>query len=87
MCEWRCDGPLGVLLSVINYIKTPQQYEIFGFCQNLAHSELSADAPEEDRKVPGPVKPVITRWNPHYSCFQRVVKLQSAVNVYTNYHI
>ena len=29
MGEWRRDGPLGILLSVINYIKTPQQYKLF----------------------------------------------------------
>ncbi|PWO15050.1 MmsB, 3-hydroxyisobutyrate dehydrogenase, partial [Pyrenophora tritici-repentis] len=27
--NWREDGPLGVLLSVINYIRTPQQLELF----------------------------------------------------------
>jgi hypothetical protein len=87
MCEWRRDGPLGVLLSVINYIKTPQQYELFGSFQTLAHRELPADAPEEDRKVLEPVKPVVTRWNSYYSCFERAVKLQSAVNAYANHHI
>jgi hypothetical protein len=25
MTEWRSNGPLGVLLAVVNYIKTPQQ--------------------------------------------------------------
>jgi hypothetical protein len=29
MQEWRKQGPLGVLIDVINYIKTPQQYELF----------------------------------------------------------
>ncbi|KAG9385079.1 Dimer-Tnp-hAT domain containing protein [Pyrenophora tritici-repentis] len=29
MREWRKDGPIGVLVDVINYIKTPQQYELF----------------------------------------------------------
>ncbi|KAG9376642.1 hypothetical protein A1F94_012314 [Pyrenophora tritici-repentis] len=28
MATWRGDGPLGVLLAVINYIKTPQQYAL-----------------------------------------------------------
>ncbi|KAI1671866.1 hypothetical protein L13192_02725 [Pyrenophora tritici-repentis] len=27
--EWRRVGPLGVLLSIINYIKTPQQHKLF----------------------------------------------------------
>ncbi|KAI1569536.1 Dimer-Tnp-hAT domain containing protein [Pyrenophora tritici-repentis] len=87
MGEWRRDGPLGVLLSVINYIKTPQQYELFSSFQTLAHRELPTDAPEEDRKVLEPVKPVVTRWNSYYSCFERAVKLQSAVNAYANHHI
>ena len=87
MGEWRRDGPLGVLLNVINYIKTPQQYELFSSFQTLAHRELPADAPEEDRKVLEPVKPVVTRWNSYYSCFERAVKLQSAVNAYANHHI
>ena len=87
MGEWRRDGPLGVLLSVINYIKTPQQYELFSSFQTLAYRELPADAPEEDRKVLEPVKPVVTRWNSYYSCFERAVKLQSAVNAYANHHI
>jgi hypothetical protein len=85
--EWRRDGPLSVLLSVINYIKTLQQYELFSGFQTLAYRELPADAPEEDRKVLEPVKPVATRWNSYYSCFERAVKLQSAVNAYANYYI
>jgi len=27
--EWRRVGPLGVLLNIINYIKTPQQHKLF----------------------------------------------------------
>jgi hypothetical protein len=27
--EWRKDGPLGTLIAIINYIKTPQQYDLF----------------------------------------------------------
>jgi hypothetical protein len=26
--EWRRDGPLSVLLDVVNYIETPQQYAL-----------------------------------------------------------
>jgi hypothetical protein len=48
MHEWRRDGPLGVLLSVINYIKTPQQYALFAEFQRLAHRELPTNAPAED---------------------------------------
>jgi hypothetical protein len=87
MCEWRRNGPLGVLLSIINYTEIPQQYEAFGSFQTLAHCELPANALEEDRKVLDPIKPVVTRWNSCYSCFERAVKLQSAVNAYANHHI
>lgn len=87
MSEWRSDGPLGVLLAIINSIKTPQQYELFTNFQQLAHHELPIDATEDDRKILEPIKPVITRWNSFYSCFERAAKLQSAVNAYANHHI
>jgi hypothetical protein len=87
MGVWRRNGPLRVLLSVINYIKIPQQYELFRSFQMLAHRELPADVPEEDRKVLEPVKSVVTRWNLYYLCFECAVKLQSAVNAYANHHI
>jgi hypothetical protein len=69
MREWRRDGPLGTLLSVITFIKTPQQYALFESFQRLAHREL----PVEQRKVLEPVKPIVTRWNSYYSCFERAV--------------
>jgi hypothetical protein len=87
MNKWRSYGPLGVLLSIINYIKTPQQHQLFEDFQRLAHKELPFDAPADDRKVLEPVKPVITRWNSYYSCFERAVKLQFAVNAYATHHI
>jgi hypothetical protein len=87
MSEWRKAGLLGVLLSVINYIKTPQQYALFEQYQRLAHKELPADASAEERKVLEPVKPVVTRWNSYYACFERAAKLQSAVNAYATHHI
>ncbi|KAI1522473.1 hypothetical protein PtrSN001C_011831 [Pyrenophora tritici-repentis] len=87
MEEWRRVGPLGVLLSVISYIKTPQQHKLFEDFQRLAHKELPADALAEERKVLEPVKPVVTRWNSYYSCFERAVKLQSAINAYSLHHI
>jgi hypothetical protein len=61
MTEWRRDGPLGVLLDVINYIKTPQQYALFADFQRLSHRDLPASATAEDRKILKPVKPVVTR--------------------------
>jgi hypothetical protein len=78
---------LGVLLGIINYIKTPQQYELFTSFQQIAHRELPLSATDDDHKILEPVKPVVTRWNSFYSCFERAVKLQSAVNAYANYHI
>ena len=83
MRNWRKDGPLGVLLSIINYIRTPQQYELFENFQRLANTEL----PSEQREILEPVKPVITRWNSFYSAFERAIRLQAAVNAYANHHI
>jgi hypothetical protein len=49
--------------------------------------ELRSDVPVDARKILEPVKPVITRWNSHCSCFERGVKLQSDVNAYANQHV
>jgi hypothetical protein len=87
MSEWRRDGPLGVLLGVVNYIKTPQQYALFADFQRLAHCEQLTDALANERRILEPVKPVVTRWNSYYSCFERAVKLQPAINAYANHHI
>jgi hypothetical protein len=27
--DWRQNGPLGVLIDIINYIKTPHQHDLF----------------------------------------------------------
>jgi hypothetical protein len=40
MAQWRRDGSLGDLMNVINYIKTPQQYELFADFQRLANRAL-----------------------------------------------
>jgi hypothetical protein len=82
MRGWGREGPLGVLFDIITYIKTPQQYAQFARFQQLAHCELPADALADARKILEPVKPVVTRWNSYYACFERAVKLQSAVNAY-----
>jgi hypothetical protein len=68
---------------MINYIKTPQQLELFEKFQGLANTEL----PAEQREILAPVKPVVTCWNSYYSAFERAVKLQHAVNAYANHHI
>ncbi len=57
MQEWRKQGPLGVLIDIINYIKTPQQYELFRNFQRAANAELPAG---ERLRVLEPVKPVVT---------------------------
>ncbi|KAI0569226.1 Dimer-Tnp-hAT domain-containing protein, partial [Pyrenophora tritici-repentis] len=84
MHEWREQGPLGVLLSIIKYIKTPQQYTLFETFQAHANAELPAD---ERQKILEPVKPVATRWNSFCSAFERAALLQHAVNAYANHHI
>ncbi|KAI1665814.1 hypothetical protein L13192_09498 [Pyrenophora tritici-repentis] len=64
------------------------QYDLqSGFPDRLAHRELPIDAPAEERKILEPVKPVVTRQNSYYLCFERAVKLQSAVNAYANHYI
>ncbi|KAI1669709.1 hypothetical protein L13192_05225 [Pyrenophora tritici-repentis] len=84
MRGWRREGPLSVLLDIITHIKTPQQYAQFARFQQLAHRELPADALADARKILEPVKPVVTRWNSYYACFERTIKLQSAVNARNN---
>jgi hypothetical protein len=76
-----------VLLRVNTFIKTPQQYALFKKFQRIAYRELPTNAPEYARKILEPVKPVFTRWNSYFLCFERAVKLQLAVNAYANSHI
>ncbi|KAG9385224.1 Dimer-Tnp-hAT domain containing protein [Pyrenophora tritici-repentis] len=76
--------PYWVLVDVINYIKTPQQYELFRGYQRLANNNLPA---EGRLKVLEPVKPVVTRWNSYYAAFERATKLQAAYNLYAEHHI
>ncbi|KAF9730041.1 transposase-like protein [Paraphaeosphaeria minitans] len=82
--EWRKDGPLSVLIDVINYIKTPQQYELFREFQRAANAELPAG---ERLRVLELVKPVVTRWNSYYAAFARATQLQAAYNSYAEHHI
>ena len=83
LLDWRKNGPLGVLLDVLNYIKIPQQHELFISFQHRANDELSADK----RKILEPIKPVVTRWNSYQTAFERATELQHAINGYANYHI
>ncbi|KAK1914312.1 hypothetical protein P3342_007558 [Pyrenophora teres f. teres] len=75
--DWRKQGPLGTLLDVINYIKTPQQYEVFKNFQDLANREL----PAEDQRILEPVKPVVTRWNSYYSAFKRAAVVKDYIKI------
>lgn len=68
---------------MINYIKTPQQHELFENFQRLANREL----PINEQKILAPVKPVVTRWNSYCSAFERAVQLQPAINAYAGHHI
>jgi hypothetical protein len=58
MQQWRKNGPLGTLLAVINYIKTPQQHQLFADCVFASNNDLPAGARV---KILRPIKPVITR--------------------------
>jgi hypothetical protein len=71
MQQWRKDGPLGILIAIINYIKTPQQFDLFSDFQRLANSDL----PTDQRRILEPVKPVVTRWNSFYCAFKRAAHL------------
>lgn len=85
MKQWRSDGPLGILLAVVNYVETPQQYKLFEDFQRLAAKDLPI--PEKDIKILQPVKPVVTRWNSYFSCFERAAALRNAVTAYASHHI
>lgn len=58
MREWRKNGPIGVLIDVINYIKTPRQHELFRDFQRAASLELPVG---ERLRILEPVKLVVTR--------------------------
>jgi hypothetical protein len=83
--EWREEGPLGVLLDIVNYIHTPQQYNAFEDAQREAHSE----GPDRDSKLHMlyPIKPVVTRWNSYYDCFERASKLRATIGNYSAKHL
>jgi hypothetical protein len=85
MREWREEGPLGVLLDIVNYIHTPQQYNAFEDAQREAHSE----GPDRDSKLHMlyPIKPVVTRWNSYYDCFERASKLRATIGNYSAKHL
>jgi hypothetical protein len=84
MDEWRKDGPLGVLINVINYIETHQQYDLFASFQRIANRDLPTHKRSTVLEL---VKPVVTRWNFLLDAFQRATALQVSDNSYPNYHI
>jgi hypothetical protein len=84
MEEWRDDGPLGILIVILSYIKTPQQHDKFVEFQCLAHRDKPVGT---NLTIYKPIKPVITRWNSYFDCLQRAAKLQPAVNAYASFHI
>jgi hypothetical protein len=84
MQKWCKQGPLGVLIDVINYIQTPQQYELFRSFQHAANPELLAG---QLLKILEPVKPVVTWWNSYYAAFRRPTQLQPAYNAYAKHRI
>jgi hypothetical protein len=81
--EWRNDGPLGTLISIINYIRTSIQHDLFAEAQRTVNALLYArvDCYLE------PVKLVVTRWNSYYDAFERAVLLKDAFDKYANDYI
>jgi hypothetical protein len=86
LSEWRKHGPLGMLIDIINYIKTPQQYDMFVNFQHLARQDLPANNDAKFR-ILEPVKPCVTRWNSFCSAFERAVLLQPAFNSYISFYV
>jgi hypothetical protein len=81
--EWRQEGPLGTLVDIVNYIRTPKQHDLFREAQaavnSLPHAQL--------RNYLEPVKPIVTRWNSYHDTFERAVLLKDAIDKYANDHI
>jgi hypothetical protein len=81
--NWRRDGPLGVLLDIINYIKTPQQHDLFASLQALVNKQSYT----QTETILEPIKPVVTRWNSYHDAFERAVHLSQTFNLYSSHHI
>ena len=82
--EWRRYGPLGVLINVLHFIKTPKQYSILRNFQLKEASQLKLPKPYN---LLEPIKLVITRWNSYYDAFERASKLMQPLDAYIQYHI
>ncbi|KAF1829970.1 hypothetical protein BDW02DRAFT_125006 [Decorospora gaudefroyi] len=55
--QWRKDGPLGLLINIISYIRTPTQHDRFRDAQRACNSLLHANTNTYLELV----KPVVTR--------------------------
>jgi len=82
--EWRKQGPLGILIDVLHYICTPQQYDLI---RNFQKTEVVLPSSQEASKSKEIVKPVITRWNSFCAAFERATEMPQALNAYIQYHI
>jgi hypothetical protein len=81
---WRNNGALGTLLAVINYIKTPQQHQLFADCLLASNNNLPAAARV---KILRPIKPVVTRWNSYYNALERATYLKGGFDLYIEKHV
>jgi hypothetical protein len=84
MQEWHRHGALGTLLSVISYIRTPQQHELFTSCLRAANLDLPANA---QLQILRPIKPVVMRWNSYYAAMERATYLHAGFDLYMEKHI
>lgn len=78
MNEWRKAGPLGVLFDVISSICTPQARELLKSFQKDEAKQLG-DLKFTPKEVKKPVK---TRWNSYFDCFERAVALRNPLDDY-----
>jgi hypothetical protein len=83
MRDWRKNGPLGVLIDIVHYIRTPTQSDLFREAQRAVNALPHADA----CKFLEPVKPVVTRWGSYFNAFERAVTLKDAIDRYAGDHI
>jgi hypothetical protein len=84
MQQWRKNGALGTLLAVINYIKTPQQHQLFADCLLASNNDLPASARV---KILRPIKPIVTRWNSYYNALERATYLKGGFDLYIERHV
>jgi hypothetical protein len=81
--DWRSEGPLGVLVDIINYVQTPLQYDLFAQAQRAVYT-LPCSARNRTLQL---IKPVVTRWNSYFNAFVRAVDLKEAIDYYASAYI